>query len=73
MQEMRVIIDRFEGDFAVCEKADRSMMNIRRDQLPASAREGDVLIIREDRIQIDAAETARRGEKAADFLRDLWK
>lgn len=42
---MKVTIYRFEGDFAVCEKTDRTMFNIRRDKIPVEAREGDILVI----------------------------
>jgi hypothetical protein len=31
---MKVTIDRFEGDFAVCEKPDRTMINIKKDKFP---------------------------------------
>lgn len=64
---MRVIIDRFEGDFAVCEKEDRTMLNIKRNKLPANAKEGDVLIIEGDSIKIDATETEKK-KKFADKL-----
>ena len=37
-----IIIDRFEGDYAVLE-TDDGMMNIHRGHLPSSAREGDAL------------------------------
>ncbi|NLT09780.1 MAG: DUF3006 domain-containing protein [Ruminococcus sp.] len=36
-------IDRFEGDIAVLE-TDEGMLDIRRDELPDDAREGDILI-----------------------------
>jgi hypothetical protein len=42
---MKVTIDRFEGDFAVCEKADRTMINNEKNKLPANAKEGDTLIV----------------------------
>jgi Protein of unknown function (DUF3006) len=32
---MKVTIDRFEGDYAVCENPDRNMRNIRKEKLPA--------------------------------------
>jgi hypothetical protein len=70
---MQVIIDRFEGDFAVCEKPGRTMMNIPRNKLPAGAKEGDVLIIEGTSIRIDAAETAKRQKAAEDSLKDLLK
>lgn len=43
---MEVIIDRFEGDFAVCENKNREMINIERKLIPKDAREGDILVIR---------------------------
>lgn len=70
---MRVIIDRFEGDVAVCEKPDRTMMNIPRARLPCGAREGSVLIIEGDNIRIDATGTARRKKAIEDKMKDLWK
>ena len=70
---MKVTIDRFEGDFAACEKPDRTIMNIRRGRLPAGAKEGDVLNIDGDNITIDAAETAKRKKGVNDLMKDLWK
>ena len=70
---MQVIIDRFEGDIAVCEKSDRSMVNIPRQKIPADAREGDVLIIEGDDIRIDSTETGKREEAIRGRMRKLWK
>jgi hypothetical protein len=42
---MKVTIDRFEGDYAVCEKPDRTMINIKKDKLPSEPKEGDMLVI----------------------------
>lgn len=37
-------IDRFEGNFAVCEDRDTGeMVNFKRDDLPQNAREGSIL------------------------------
>ncbi len=46
---MRVIIDRFEGDYAVVELEDRSTANLPRSLVPLGAKEGDVLVIEIDR------------------------
>jgi hypothetical protein len=70
---MRLIIDRFEGTLAVCEKPDRTMVNIPRSRLPAGAREGDVLIVEGENIRLDTAETARRKSALADRLKRLRK
>ncbi|MBQ8961679.1 MAG: DUF3006 domain-containing protein [Ruminococcus sp.] len=37
-----IVIDRFEGEYAVLE-TDEGMMNVHRGHLPSSAREGDAL------------------------------
>jgi hypothetical protein len=70
---MKVTIDRFEGDFAVCEKPDRTMINIKKEKLPAEAKEGDVLVIEGDKIQIDAGGTAKRKKRIENLMNDLWK
>ena len=57
---MKVTIDRFEGKFAVCEKEDRTMINIKKDEIPLEAKEGDILIIEGNKIAIDFAETEKR-------------
>ncbi len=70
---MEVIIDRFEGKTAVCEKPDRSMINIPRSKLPAGAQEGDVLIIEGNNIRIDAAATAKRRQAAEEMMRQNFQ
>ena len=70
---MKVVIDRFEGDFAVCEKDDRSMINIKKDKIPKGAKEGDVLDINGDTITIDRIETAKRKESVKKLMDELWK
>jgi arginine deiminase len=70
---MRVIIDRFEGNFAVCEKEDRKMLNIKRNKLPADVKEGDVLIIEGDIISIDVAETTKRKNAVNKLFSSLFQ
>jgi len=71
---VQVIIDRFEGDYAVCEKENREMINIERAKLPPEAKEGDVLILSEDgSIAIDREETARRKEMIERMMDELWE
>jgi len=40
---MKVIVDRFEGKYAVCEKEGNVMINIEKSQLPKGVKEGDVI------------------------------
>lgn len=61
-----MVIDRFEGNFAViiCEGA---TYDIPRAMLPAGAKEGDVL-----RILIDAAKTEKNAEEIKQLMDDVW-
>lgn len=70
---MKVTIDRFEGNFAVCEKADRTMINIPKEKIPAEAKEGDILTIEGDEIKLDADVTAKRKKDIDKLMNDLWK
>ena len=58
---MKVTIDRFEGEFAVCEKPDRTMINIEKEKLPVGAKEGDILVIEGDNIRIELLEKRPTG------------
>lgn len=69
---MKVIIDRFEGDFAVCEKEDKTMIDIERSKIPDEAKEGDALLVEDNKIIIDEEETKKRVERIKDLTKDLW-
>lgn len=70
---MKVIIDRFVGEYAVCEKENREMVDIRKDSLPKEAKEGDVLIILNRSITVDVKETKKRKKEIEDLTKDLWE
>lgn len=70
---MKVIIDRFEGNFAVCEKEDRTMMDIEKSKIPSIAKEGDVLNIFNNKITIDLEETKKRKKEIEELTKDLWE
>jgi hypothetical protein len=65
---MRLIIDRFEGDFAVVELEDRSTIDIPKKLIPKGAKEGDVLSI-----QINTDETNKRKERIKKIMNDLFE
>ncbi|WP_139904698.1 DUF3006 domain-containing protein [Clostridium thermarum] len=69
---MFVVIDRFEGNYAVCEKEDRTIIDISRDKLPPEAKVGDVLIITEDVIVIDIERTKEKKREIEELTKDLW-
>ena len=62
-----LIIDRFEGDFAVVETGD-GIVNIPRADIPAEAREGDVLTL-----GLDKAGTEARKERIDGMMNRLFK
>lgn len=59
-----LIIDRFEGDFAVAEDSENGkMINIHKDFIEENAREGDVIALFETFYMIDHYETKKRREE----------
>lgn len=70
---MKVVIDRFEGKFAVCEKEDRKMINILKDKVPSGAGEGTVLNLYDNgKIEIDIEETEKQAKKIEKLMKDLF-
>jgi len=70
---MKVIIDRFEGIYAVCEKEDGNMTNIEKDKIGQDAKQGDVLVITENEIIIDETASRNRREEIEKLTKNLWK
>ena len=66
---MKLIIDRFEGEFAVCEMENRNMVNISKNILPEDVIEGDVLNIE---IKIDVEETLKRRSEISKLTKGIW-
>lgn len=69
---MKLIIDRLEGEFAVCEREDGTMLNIPKDKIPKHAHEGDVLNVENNKITMDEEETRKRKEEIEELIRDMW-
>lgn len=64
----KLIIDRFEGDFAVCETEALEFVNLPKAALPSGVKEGDVIAI-----SIDKLETDKRKEKIEGLMNSLFK
>ena len=62
-----LIIDRFEGNYAIIETDDRAI-DIPKSDLPADAKEGDVL-----RLIIDADKSTLRKKNIEDRMNKLFK
>jgi hypothetical protein len=69
---MKVVIDRFEGNYAICEKEDRNMMDIEINKLPLGAKVGDVLEILNNKISINTADTEKKKREIEELTKDLW-
>ena len=50
---MRIIVDRIEGEYAICELEDGSMKDIALSELPSETKEGSVLIFSDGEYIID--------------------
>lgn len=70
---MKVIIDRFEENFAVCEKENCEMINIELQKLPAGVKAGDILDISEHGITIAPDETAQRKSHIKKLMDEVWE
>lgn len=64
---MKIIIDRFEGNFAVAELENMDTVNIPKQIIPNDAKEGTVIII-----EIDHFETEKRKQRITDKMNELW-
>lgn len=70
---MRYIIDRFEGNYAVCEDENKNMVNIERNRLPSTAKEGAVLRVEGNDIKVDYDSTEARKQKIKKMMESLWE
>jgi len=63
---MNIIIDRFEGDFAIVEMPDKTMKTLPKSLFP-NAKEGSVI-----KIEIDEAETEKRKNVIEKLMDEVW-
>jgi len=70
---MKVIIDRFEGKYAVCEREDGTMFNFDRSKLPLEASEGDIILIDGNNVSIDVKATKERNKYMKKLMDDVWE
>ena len=69
---MRFIIDRFEGDYAICQGEEGDMEEIERTKIPSDSKEGVVLILEGDKFFIDKEETSRLKENIDKLMEEVW-
>ena len=70
---MRLIIDRFEGDIAVCEKEDGGHIDIPKSLLPNGVHEGEAVEEKDGSYSVLFEETAARRKEIRNLLKGLIK
>ncbi|MDW7675751.1 MAG: DUF3006 domain-containing protein [Bacillota bacterium] len=65
---MKVILDRFEGNFAVVEIAAGKTLNMPIELIPHGAKERDTI-----EITINKTDTKKRREKINKLMSELWE
>ena len=70
----KLLIDRFEGTYAICEDQEKKMFAISLNELPQGAKPGDVLQISgAGELSVDQEETQRRRKKMAGLQSKLFR
>jgi len=67
-------IDRFEGDFAICENRETNeMINIEKSLLPEECKEGDIIKFENCKYVLDKFETQKEKEEIKNLVDNLFK
>ncbi len=73
-KEYTFSIDRFEGEFAVCENKQTSeMVNIKKSLLPENCKEGDIIKFKNGVYLIDELATQNEKNEIKDMVNNLFK
>lgn len=70
---MKLIVDRLEGNLAVCETEDKKILNIPVSEFESRPADGDVIEYDNERAIVLKEETKRRKRAAEEFFRKLLK
>lgn len=69
-----LIVDRFEGVYAICEDGEKKFFAIELSELPKEVHEGDVLEIGDDgTLSVNAEKTAERRSFIRQKQNSLWE
>lgn len=69
---MRYIVDRIEGDIAVCEDDNNELVDISLDRLPEGVSSGDILTEEKGIFTVDMSATEKRRAEIAALQNKLW-
>lgn len=72
-ERKELTIDRFEGDIAVCEnRQTKEMINVKAEELPEGAREGNILIRKEGKFVLNQGKEQEISERIKEKMDNLW-
>lgn len=72
-EQKEYTIDRFEGDFAVCEDRETGeMVDFKREELPQNAKEGNILKYSNGKFELDIEKEQEVSERIKQKMNDLW-
>ena len=66
--KLKVVIDRFEGEYALVEDENKNIKNMPKCLLPENAKEGSVI-----KIELDEDETKRRNKDVKSLFDSIFK
>ncbi|MDF2951383.1 MAG: hypothetical protein K0S18_966 [Anaerocolumna sp.] len=69
----RLIVDRLENNYAVCETKANTVIHIPMTEIPNNTKEGDVLMLMEGKYVIDTIDTNTRKERIRDKINRLFE
>lgn len=73
LEKSNITVDRIEGDIAVCELGEHGkMLNINKELLPNSVKEGDILKFENNKYIYDIQENIDREKNIMEITKNLW-
>lgn len=71
---MKYIIDRIEENIVVCENQEtKKMENFKIEQFPEGIKDGDIVILKDEKFEKDESETKNQKEKINELMKKLMK
>lgn len=70
--DLKAVIDRWEGEYAVLDIQGK-IANIKKDQIPPDAREGDVLVKKHGQWMVDRKSSEKIKQETDHLADELWE
>lgn len=70
---MEYIVDRLEDEYIVCVDQDGNIINILKNIVEESVKEGDVIVSKDGKYIVDKTKTLDRKKYIEELIEDLWE